>query len=59
VKWNPVSPLIVATRDWITVGTTAHLPGFLIVVSLTLLCLFAGWILYRLALPHLIERIGN
>ena len=59
VKWNPVSSLIVVTRDWITVGSTAQLTAFLIVAMLTLLFLFAGWILYRLALPHIIERIGN
>ena len=59
IKWNPVSPLLVATRDWITVGPTAYLTGFIIVAAFTLLFLLAGWILYRLALPHLIERIGN
>lgn len=59
VKWNPASPLIVATRDWITVGPTTHMTAFIIVAAFTLVFLFAGWILYRLALPHIIERIGN
>jgi homopolymeric O-antigen transport system permease protein len=57
--WNPVSPMIIVGRDWLTVGTTAFLPEFLVVSLMSLIMLFAGWVVYRVALPHLIARIGN
>jgi lipopolysaccharide transport system permease protein len=58
-KWNPLTPLITTTRDWITLGTTSHLFSFLLVGISTLFLLFIGWVIYRLALPHIIARIGN
>jgi homopolymeric O-antigen transport system permease protein len=58
-RWNPVSPMIIVGRDWLTVGTTAFLPEFLVVSLMSLIMLFAGWVVYRVALPHLIARIGN
>jgi lipopolysaccharide transport system permease protein len=58
-KWNPLTPLITTTRDWITLGTTSELFGFMLVSISTLCLLFLGWVIYRLALPHIIARIGN
>jgi len=55
---NPVSPLLVTTREMLTNGSFSQMTGFLIVVATTVVMLFVGWILYRLALPHLIERIS-
>lgn len=55
---NPVSPLLITTREMITTGHFTHLTGFIVILGLTHALLFIGWILYRLALPHLIERIG-
>lgn len=55
---NPVSPLLITTREMITTGHFTQLTGFMVILVLTLVLLFIGWILYRLALPHLIERIS-
>jgi len=55
---NPVSPLLVTTREMLTNGSFSQMTGFIIVVSSTFVLLFVGWLLYRLALPHLIERIS-
>jgi lipopolysaccharide transport system permease protein len=57
--WNPVSPLIIVTRDWMTLGTTTQLAGFVLIFSATLVALFLGWMAYRMAMPHLIARIGS
>ena len=57
--WNPLTPLVMTTRDWLTLGTTNHLLSFSIVSISTCLLLFLGWVLYRLALPHVVARIGN
>jgi lipopolysaccharide transport system permease protein len=56
---NPLTPLVIATRDWLTVGVTDQSRGFAIVTAGALVLLMTGWILYRLALPHLIARSGN
>jgi lipopolysaccharide transport system permease protein len=58
-RWNPLTPLVTVTRDWLTIGTTEHLAGFAGVSVAVLVLLFFGWVLYRLALPHIITRIGN
>jgi len=55
---NPVSPLLITTREMLTSGSFSQMTGFLIVVTSTFVLLLVGWILYRLALPHLIERIS-
>lgn len=54
---NPVTPLLVTTREWLTLGTPATARGFMPVVGLSLLCLGAAWLQYRLARPHLIARL--
>jgi lipopolysaccharide transport system permease protein len=56
---NPLTPLVVATRDWLLLGNTTHAAGFMIISSAALLALLFGWLLYRIALPHLIARLGN
>jgi lipopolysaccharide transport system permease protein len=55
---NPVSPVILTTRDWLISQPAAHLTGFVVVTSLALLFLLVGGMIYRIALPHLIERMG-
>lgn len=54
---NPVTPLLVTTRGWLTRGAAAPAPTFLPVVGLSLLCLGAAWLCYRLARPHLVARL--
>jgi homopolymeric O-antigen transport system permease protein len=58
-RFNPLTPLVVVTRDWITTGQTSHLLGFCIVTVVAVVMLFSGWVLYRLALPHIVARIGT
>ena len=54
---NPVSPLLVTTRETLTTGTLTQSPGFLLVSGITLVLLLFGWLLYRVAMPRLIERM--
>lgn len=57
VVWlNPVSPLLVTAREWIT-GQPASAPlGFAVVALLALAGALLGWLLYRLATPIVLER---
>jgi lipopolysaccharide transport system permease protein len=57
--YNPLTPLITTTRDWLTTGFAPHLTGFVLVSVVTVFLLLFGWLVYRLALPHLISRLGN
>jgi lipopolysaccharide transport system permease protein len=58
-RLNPLTPLVTTTRDWLTTGTAAHVGGFVLVSTMTVILLLVGWVAYRLALPHLIARLGN
>jgi lipopolysaccharide transport system permease protein len=57
-NWNPLTPLIVTARDWLTGVAPAMLPQFALVNAAALLLLLAVWIVYRLAMPILIERMS-
>jgi lipopolysaccharide transport system permease protein len=56
-RLNPVSPLLITAREMSTTGHLTTLPAFLVVAGTTILLLFLGWLLYRLAMPHLIARM--
>lgn len=55
---NPISPLIRFTRELITTGDIICLKSTLLISGTTGLFLVFGWILYRVAMPHLVERIS-
>ncbi len=55
---NPVSPLLIAARDAITKGVISNSTPFLVVSGLTVLLLLFGWIIFRVALPIIIERMS-
>ncbi len=53
---NPVAPLLDGTRGWIAgVGPDA---GFFVIGGAGLFGMVVGWLLYRLARPRLVERLG-
>ncbi len=56
---NPISPLIMTTRDWLTGQTPAMLGYFIGVTLFASLLLMISWGIYRLAMPILIERMGG
>lgn len=58
-QYNPLTPLVSATRDWLVIGSTPHVAAFAMITAATLFCLLAGWIVFRVAMPHIIARIGN
>jgi lipopolysaccharide transport system permease protein len=55
---NPVSPFLVTTREMMTTGSFSQLTVFWVIVCMTVTLLFLGWVLYRIALPHLTERMS-
>ena len=57
-KINPLTPLIVTTRDWLT-GFSPEFIGYFLAVNAAALALsLMVWVAYRLAMPILIERMS-
>lgn len=56
---NPVSPALEATRRWLTGGSLDPVGPLLIVLAISLVLVTAGWTLFRLAVPHLVDRVGT
>jgi lipopolysaccharide transport system permease protein len=59
VKLNPVTPLIVTTRELATTGVVSEPVSFWVVSCLTLIGLLLTWVAFRIALPYVVERIGS
>lgn len=56
---NPLTPLIETTRAWLTGGTPEWPLYFLATNVLAIVVLLAVWIVYRLAMPIIIERMSS
>ena len=57
--WNPVSPLIVTARETLTAQPLTLLPAFWIITACAAAATFLGLVGFRIAMPHLIERMGG
>jgi lipopolysaccharide transport system permease protein len=57
-KINPLTPLVLTARDWLTGFPPEFIGYFLAVNSAALALLLVVWVAYRLAMPILIERMS-
>lgn len=55
---NPLTPLIITSRDWLTGLESGYSASFMAVNIAALLLLLLVWVVYRLAMPILIERMS-
>jgi lipopolysaccharide transport system permease protein len=58
VDLNPLTAVIVTTRDWLTLGHSGYVLQMLAMTFASCLLLLAGLVVCRVALPNLIERMG-
>lgn len=56
---NPLTPLILTSRNWLTGFAADHLGQFLIINLLLCMLLLGVGVVYRLVMPILIERMGS
>jgi len=56
---NPMTPIILTSRDWLTGFSPEHLMYFLAVNAVAAVLLLLTWGAYRLAMPILIERMSS
>lgn len=59
VNLNPVTPLLVTTRELATTGVLSEAIGFWVVSIITFVGLLFTWISFRLAMPFVIERVSS
>jgi lipopolysaccharide transport system permease protein len=60
MRWNPLSPLVDVPRSWLTLGTADPnmLFGFFVLIPISLFLGIIGLVLLRVAMPHLVVRMG-
>ena len=56
---NPITPLILTARDLLTGQAPQFLTYFIIVNVVMVLIFLVVWVIYRLAMPILIERMSS
>ncbi len=59
VNLNPVTPLLVTTRELATTGVISDPQGFWVVSLIAIVGLLLAWIIYRLAMPYVVERMSS
>lgn len=55
---NPLTPLIITGRAWLTSTSTDQLGYFVAINALSLAALIVVWIVYRVSMPILVERMS-
>ena len=56
---NPIAPTLNVARDWLLIGSTKLLPGFLAYSAIGLILTLVGLLVLRASMPFLIERMGS
>lgn len=59
VRMNPVTPVLVTTRELATTGVVSQPNAFFTVSAITIVGLLATWVSFRLTLPFAIERVSS
>lgn len=59
VKLNPVTPLLVTTRELTTTGVISDPLGFWVASGIAVVGLLLAWIFYRLSMPFVVERMSS
>jgi lipopolysaccharide transport system permease protein len=59
VKLNPVTPLLVTVRELATTGVISDPAGFWVASAIGIVGLFVAWVVYRLAMPFVVEKISS
>lgn len=58
IQCNPMTAVVMVTRDWLTIGHSIYLVSFVVTTCLAAVLLFVSLIVLRVVLPHLVERMG-
>jgi lipopolysaccharide transport system permease protein len=59
MHYNPLTPLLLCARDLLITGDMTYLPATLLISAVCIVLLGIGWVLFRLAIPIIVERLGS
>jgi lipopolysaccharide transport system permease protein len=59
VRFNPATALLVTTRELATTGIVSDPAGFWVASAFGIVGLLIAWLLYRLAMPYVVERMSS
>ena len=57
-NWNPVAVCLTAARDLLVLGSSPEIVPLLTLSGLVAVAMLAGWVVYRVAMPIIIERMS-
>ncbi len=58
MEWNPFTPLILTTRDFVIGAEPVYLSYFLGIIAICIPLLFLGLLFYRISIPIIVERMS-
>jgi len=58
IQWNPMTSIVMVTRDWLTIGHSEYIAPFIATVFVAFFVLCISIVVFRAVLPHIIERMG-
>ena len=58
IAWNPMTPILMGSRDFLTTGSTEYLGPMLMVLPFSCLVIFLCLLALRVVMPHLVARMG-
>lgn len=59
VSINPLTPLIMAGRDFMILGISDYVLPMFMIFGISLILVFFCWIIFRISMPIIIERMGS
>ena len=58
MEYNPFTPLILTTRDFVIGAEPQYLPYFLGIIAICIPLFFIGLLIYRISIPIIVERMS-
>lgn len=58
IAWNPMTPILMGTRQLLTTGETENLLPMLLIMPVSCLVIFLSMLVIRIVMPHLVARMG-
>jgi len=58
MEYNPFTPLILTTRDFVVGAEPQYLPYFIGIIAICIPLFFIGLLIYRLSIPIIVERMS-
>lgn len=58
MEWNPFTPLILTTRDFVIGATPEYLSYYLVIIGVSIPLFFLGMLFYRVSIPIIVERMS-